>query len=229
MKITAISDLHGHLPELAGGDLLIIAGDLTAHDRKEEYEMFIGWLRIQDYKKKVVIAGNHDTLLEKNEYLRAHLGWHSSYLQDSGIEYEGAKIWGSPWTRTFPGINPNCKAFTVDMEEQLQEKWNRIPTDIDILITHIPPHGVFDEIKDRKGKCIHTGSTSLRDTLLKKNFNRLHLHVFGHIHEHGGKILTLPSKAGYLINASIMDEVYDPIHDPVSIEAYFHNIQNKKD
>ena len=84
------------------------------------------------------------------------------YLCDSGIEFEyevqvdhphstdtvnidvlcyekrKIKIWGSPWTKTFPGMNPHCKAFTVDTEEELCEKWANIPTDIDILVTHSP-------------------------------------------------------------------------------------------
>lgn len=229
MKVTCISDLHGHFPELPGGDILIVAGDLTAHDRKEEYEMFIGWLRSLDYKKKVVIAGNHDMLLEKDEYLRAHLGWACSYLQDSVTEYEGIKIWGSPWTRWFHGINHNCKAFTKHSEESLQEKWDLIPTNIGILVTHIPPNGLFDQINDREsGKRIHVGSTSLAETLVKRNFPRLRMHVFGHIHEYGGKVLTLPNNAGYLVNASHVDEVYDPIHEPVTIETYFHNIKDEE-
>ena len=36
MIIDCISDLHGFFPKLEGGDLLIIAGDLTARDKPEE-------------------------------------------------------------------------------------------------------------------------------------------------------------------------------------------------
>jgi hypothetical protein len=36
MDVTCISDLHGYLPKLEGGDLLIIAGDMTARDTEEE-------------------------------------------------------------------------------------------------------------------------------------------------------------------------------------------------
>jgi hypothetical protein len=38
MNITLISDLHGYYPQLDGEDLLIIDGDLTARDQKEEYD-----------------------------------------------------------------------------------------------------------------------------------------------------------------------------------------------
>lgn len=37
MIIDCISDLHGYYPELGGGDLLIVAGDLTARDTPEEH------------------------------------------------------------------------------------------------------------------------------------------------------------------------------------------------
>lgn len=37
MKIDCIADLHGHKPELPGGDVLIIGGDLTARGTEPEY------------------------------------------------------------------------------------------------------------------------------------------------------------------------------------------------
>jgi len=42
------------------------------------------------------------------------------------------------------------------------------------------------------------------------------LHVFGHIHEHGGKIVD--DGATKFVNASVMNEVYDPINPIVNIE-----------
>ena len=40
MIIDCIADLHGHYPKLEGGDLLIVAGDLTAEHKYEELDYF---------------------------------------------------------------------------------------------------------------------------------------------------------------------------------------------
>lgn len=51
MNITCVSDLHGHFPELQGGDLLIVAGDLTKSETLEEYCDFMEWFLDQRYQK----------------------------------------------------------------------------------------------------------------------------------------------------------------------------------
>jgi hypothetical protein len=53
MIIDCISDLHGYLPKLEGGDLLIVCGDLTAYNKPKQYEEFFLWLKKQKYRKKV--------------------------------------------------------------------------------------------------------------------------------------------------------------------------------
>ena len=55
MIIDCISDLHGFYPELEGGDMLIVAGDLTARDQQDEYEKFHIWIHNQKYKKKICL------------------------------------------------------------------------------------------------------------------------------------------------------------------------------
>ena len=215
MIIDCISDLHGHFPKLKGGDLLIVAGDLTANDTVREYIEFACWLSSQKYKHKIFIGGNHDNRLinfNRTEFKKCN------YLCDSGTEFEGLKIWGSPWTKTFPEMNPHCKAFTVDTDEELEEKWKMIPDDIDILITHEPPHGFFDNVQRSTGKIRgyavdHTGSKSLREHVVARIKPKFH--VFGHIHEHGGNICDCVITK--FINASIMNEVYEPINKPVRV------------
>lgn len=171
MIIDAVSDLHGFHPELERGDMLIIAGDLTAKDEPEEHADFAEWLDVQPYRMKIVIAGNHDNHIDADLIgcLR-----NCYYLQDSDIELEGLKIWGSPYSLWFHGVNPRCKAF-MGTESDLKKKYDAIPDDIDILITHTPPYGVLDE---------GYGSKSLLETLDRV---KPKIHIFGHIHEQGAK------------------------------------------
>ncbi len=215
MIIDAISDLHGHKPKLPGGDLLIIAGDLTASDKFVQYEMFFAWLKKQNYRKKVFIAGNHD-----NQAM-TQFDWHGAeYLCDSGTEFEGIKIWGSPWTKTFKGMNPECKAFTVDTEDALMDKFELIPHDTDILITHSPPYGILDHIPVMMdGSIFHAGSAALFGWL--KYVHRPRIHVFGHIHEAYGAeevFATYNDKMMISINASHVNEKYKPVNEYVRIE-----------
>lgn len=216
MIIDCLSDCHGFYPELEGGDLLIVAGDLTSNDQKYQYIIFTEWFLKQDYKKKIIIAGNHDGCIENGEYYFNH-DW-LGYLCDSGTEFEGLKIWGSPWTKTFEGMNPKCKAFTCDTDEELSEKWSLIPSDIDILITHSPPFGIFDGVDTNPydDTEFHVGSFSLRDCILNDEIlPKLQLHVFGHIHEHGGKMVDLVDLK--CVNASYVNEKYKPVNKPVRI------------
>jgi Icc-related predicted phosphoesterase len=262
MDVTCISDLHGHYPNwLEGGDLLIVAGDLTATDSEQEYLDFYNWIRKQSYKNKIVIAGNHDTLIQDNG-----IDWMGlcdagfDYLCDSGTEFEfergacnfcrtrrqcvenpslcrfpkedegflpGAKktlkIWGSPWTKRFEGMNPHCMAFTVDTDEELAEKWGMIPYDTDVLITHSPPACILDAVENyMEGQIENVGSFRLIHYL---TIIQPKLHIFGHIHEGYGKVTSknlqiienlFPNTT--FINASHVNEHYKPVNKPIRIE-----------
>lgn len=214
MIIDAISDLHGYLPKTKGGDLLIIAGDLTARDTGAQYLLWRDWLREQDYAKKVFICGNHDRGIQDGRFYFTGDWLGAEWLNDSGTEFEGLKIWGSPWTKTFEGINPHCTAFTVDTEVELDQKWALIPDDIDILVTHSPPHGVCDLIRNRHGVGDipeHSGSEGLYSVVrrIQPKF-----HFFGHIHEGRGKGEIDSTKC---FNCSHVDEKYNPRHPPVRV------------
>ncbi len=223
-----ISDLHGFYPKLEGGDLLIVAGDLTTRHTDKEWHEFASWMNDQDYKKIVFIAGNHDTMIERWDKEQDEEGYKGpvsdpneriEYLCDSGTEFEGLKIWGSPWTKTFPGMNPKCKAFTVDTEEELSEKWELIPEDMDILITHSPSWGLHDtNIKNER-----CGSKSLTHWI-DKHVDSLKLFVCGHIHEAYGiydprsiqDSLNSPRSTVH-INCSHVNERYEPVNKPIRI------------
>ena len=204
VKITALGCMHGHYPELERGDLLILTGDFTANNSVSAEISFFMWLKKQKYKKKILISGNHDNEMPKNhkeseDYI---------YLCDSGLEFEGLKIWGSPWSLWFDGINPHCTAFT-GTEEDLDKKFSLIPYDIDILITHSPPFGILDLTARSKQ---NVGSKALL-----KQYDRIKpkLHLFSHIHEGWGyrdKFFT------EFFNCSIMNEDYEAINEPFDIE-----------
>lgn len=212
MIIDAISDLHGFLPKTQGGDLLIVAGDLTANDSAEGYLKFFIWIAKQQYRKKIVIAGNHDMQIHKKKIPMASNA-DFQYLQDSGTEFEGLKMWGSPWTKTFWGINPHCTAFTVDSETKLERKWNKIPDGIDILITHSPPFGVLDQVKrgNLEDRIERTGSECLYGAVHRI---KPKLHFFGHIHEGRGQDVLNETKC---FNCSHVDREYNPIYKPFRV------------
>lgn len=213
MIIDCISDLHGFLPELSGGNLLIIAGDLTASDEENQYYKFNSWLCEQEYDKKIVIAGNHDGLLQKDwfQYLEGSPAF--DYLEDSGIEYNGLKIWGSPWTPTFCNWH-----FMKDRGDPIKAMWDLIPDDIDILITHGPPYGILDKVKlsSKASDGKFAGCKMLREAIERI---QPRLHVFGHIHESYGKMtLKCITKDILCVNASLMDENYIPVNKPIRID-----------
>ena len=106
-------------------------------------------------------------------------------------------------------MNPKCKAFTCDTEEELAEKFALIPDDMDILITHSPPEDILDELEE-EGK--HVGSIALFNRIKKIQPS---LHVFGHIHSSYG-IKKLNSTT--FINASHVNERYEPVNAPIRIQ-----------
>jgi Icc-related predicted phosphoesterase len=218
MKITALSDMHGELPELEGGDLLIIAGDCTSNDSVRAWKVFYEWFEKMSklYRKSILVAGNHDNFLkniacEKDRdefYQKGYIQKEFyEYLCDEGVEFEGLKIWGSPWSLWFPEIHPECAAFTGN-ERHLENYFDKIPDDIDILITHSPPWGILD-INKHKHEC---GSFALRSNIFRV---KPKIHIFGHIHEQGGKTVDLATTKFY--NVSIMDADYEPVNNPTNL------------
>jgi len=205
LDITCISDLHGEYPELLEGDLLIVAGDLTAMHSLTEFNIFCLWIADQKYAKKIVIGGNHDNFFENDRWkLIPH---DFTYLQDSGCEYKGFKIWGSPWTKKFYGQNPGAASFSLMFDDQMKEKWDKIPDDVDILITHTPPFSILDSIPARRANRV--GCTELL-----KAYERIkpQIHVFGHLHKDGGKSLKRGDTRFF--NCAHMNEDYDPVNKP---------------
>lgn len=123
------------------------------------------------------------------------------YLEDSAISICGIKIYGTPWQPEF------CKwAFNLPRGKPCLEKWDLIPQDTDILITHTPPIGHGDLCCSG----VRAGCVELLSTVQKRVKPKYH--VFGHVHEGYG--ITSDGKIIY-VNASTCDINYLPNNLPV--------------
>ena len=212
-KIVCLSDTHNCNEQIAvpDGDILIHAGDATIRGTQNEVEEFLSWFSQLPHRHKIFVAGNHDWLYETNNHFARLLTakFKIEYLQDSFVEIENLKIYGSPWQPRFFDW-----AFNLMRGTELAEKWKMIPDDTDVLITHGPPNGILDEVP-RKYWIENTGCEELRrkvENLAKKN---LKLHIFGHIHCGYGQTEKLGVK---FVNASNCDEAYEPTQPPIVLE-----------
>jgi len=227
--------LNGKLP---GGDLLIHSGDISSIGRKHEVEGFINWFnKIEGYTNKIFIAGNHDLSFNSDELFRyksihfdkkqyftpsvkgkpewlnnlleTGLNHNVFYLENSFVEIDGIKIWGSPYSPTFG----NGWGFNVDRGYDSVQMWNRIPNDTDIVITHGPIYGYCDRTNNTYE---NVGCEDLYYRLKELN---IPLHFSGHIHEGYGYKET--NWGGYAFNGCICDLRYIPLNSPITFDYDF--------
>jgi Icc-related predicted phosphoesterase len=219
-KITAISDTHTKhdklTPFLPGGDLLICGGDITSRGYLTEIENFAKWFdKIDNYDTKIFIAGNHDfgfqddlttvkgmlTGYKTIEYLQDEL----LMLGEGEMEYiDMLKVWGTPWQPEFHNW-----AFNLPRGEALKEKWDMIPMNTDILITHGPPFGKLDYVN-------YNGINVGCEELMKKVEEvKPKIHIFGHIHEGYGYVFDGHT---HYINAAVLNGRYEFRNKPVTFE-----------
>jgi Icc-related predicted phosphoesterase len=131
------------------------------------------------------------------------------YLENSSVEIDNRKFWGSPIT---PEFFPDYWAFNYERGNEINSVWNIIPSDVEVLITHGPAYGKLDMLVDNK---THVGCEQL-DVVSNYDLNDLKLHVVGHIHHSYG---TLWDGKKWTVNASICTETYDPVNPPIILES----------
>src|SRR2546423_1038173 len=141
MHIVCISNTHScqNRVEVLPGDILIHAGDLTMIGRMEEIAQFNHWLGQLPRPHKILIAGNHDWLFEKEPALVESLITNAVYLGDRAVIIKGLKFYGSPWQPRFMHWT-----FNLSRGSEIKRKGDLIPEDTDVLIMHGPPHGILD-------------------------------------------------------------------------------------
>ena len=248
MKIVAISDIHGYLPKLQPCDVVVICGDILPLNIQRNYEASLAWLSGPfqswalnlDCKKVVFIAGNHDFVFEQlcNEHVHVmgKMAPHSAlqftpericstlfqmddeydpkliYLCDSFFKYEGVKFYGTPWCPSLSNW-----AFYGD-KEQLIDKFNKIPFDTDILITHCPPkYGLQGVVLETNWNYMNDfGCVELQQVLDELFADRDMWVLSGHIHS-GKHDIEKFNNIKYR-NCSLKDENYNEAYQPFVFE-----------
>ena len=99
------------------------------------------------------------------------------------------------------------------MGDEIKGKWDMIPDDTDILITHGPPQEIRDFVSNWRQGDMNVGCELLRYQL--ENRLKPILHVFGHIHGAYGAALI---KDTLYVNASTCTERYVPSNKPIVVE-----------
>ena len=194
---------------------------------------------IEGYTNKIFIAGNHDMSFDKEILLRNKLDYFDGgrnnwdtpcadgkpewlidlletglnsnvfYLENSFVEIDQIKMWGSPYSATF-GHN---WAFNVDRGHDSNQLWNTIPNDTDIVITHGPIYGYGDKT-----------ANTYQNVGCEDLFNRLNeiqtpLHFTGHIHESYGYYQT--KWGGYSFNGCTCNLRYEANNPPITFDYDF--------
>jgi Icc-related predicted phosphoesterase len=222
LRFVCISDTHNRSMKISipDGDVLIHAGDFTNSGTVSNTRDFNDFLLALPHRHKVVIAGNHDITFEPSYYEKNWRRFHSkkqscvdaraqltncTYLEDEAVIIEGIKIYGSPWQPEF------CEwAFNLDRGVPLREKWDLIPDDTDILVTHGPPRG--------HGGLCSSGIDAGCEELLGALEGRIQpkYHVFGHVHEGYG---VTTNGNSVFINASTCSFNYQAINPAIVFDV----------
>jgi Icc-related predicted phosphoesterase len=229
--------LNGKLPGgdllIHSGDISSLG---RKHEVEDFIKWFNG---IEGYTNKVFIAGNHDMSFDKEVLLRNKLDYFDGgrnnwdtpcadgkpewlvdllatglkpnvfYLENSFVEIDQIKIWGSPYSATF-GYN---WAFNVDRGYDSAQLWKKIPEDTDIVITHGPIYGYGDMTANTYQ------NVGCEDLYRRLKELRTPLHFAGHIHEAYGYNQTIWD--GYSFNGCTCNLRYEALNNPITFDYNF--------
>lgn len=210
-RVVCISDTHNKHSQIIipDGDILIHAGDFTYSGSLTEFAAFGNWLHTLPHQHKVVVCGNHDFYGEHNLCAARHLLNGATLLQDQCETISGHKIYGSAWTPWFAGW-----AFNLRRGPEIAEKWEQIPDDTEILITHGPPSCIGDLVNYEGTLATeNVGCHDLSRRLGK--LGKLRAHIYGHIHDcHGRRTI---NGIDY-VNASVCNDYYQVAYSPIVLD-----------
>lgn len=204
MRIVCVSDSHMQHTylDIPDGDILIHSGDALNRGSYAEAQRFNDWLGTLPHKYKIYVPGNHDETFEVAQEESVRIMTNAVVLIDQEVTIEGLRIYGSPWTPTFMDWN------FMKSDAELGQVWQKIPDNLDVLITHGPPYGILDQ--NQKGE--HCGSQTLYRAVIEK---KPKFHVFGHIHHSSGIYKIDPTT---FVNAAVLNDWYNIVANPKVFE-----------
>jgi len=205
MFVALIADTHGYLPVIPKFVSAVIhAGDIGI-DRGA-----IGWFRDLFYPWVTKLGvpvyatfGNHDRIGETRS-IPDGIPPNLYLCIDSLENVLDVPTYFSPWSMKFYNW-----AYMAD-DNELSQKYAKIPDITEVLVTHGPPYGAGDRVESGE----RVGSPSLLVRI--EQLPNLNLVVTGHIHEDYGTHFChsgLP-----VLNVTHVDLMYRPVHPPTIIE-----------
>ena len=215
MRIVAISDTHSYhrQVDVPPGDVFVCCGDITFKGELKIVEDFCAWMKILPHRHKICIFGNHEVGFEhgskREPAIKMIKDAGAHYLEDSGIEIEGLKCYGSPITKRFFDWE-----FNRSPGAEILRHWDMIPENTELLFTHGQPYGINDLAPRGFGEFEHVGDTDLLARV--KQLPKLKAYIGGHLHTPGGTQTTIDGVI--YANAAICTEQYKPTNKPIVID-----------
>eukprot|EP01083_Nonionella_stella_P116226 345204_1 len=188
------------------------------------------------YKHLICIAGNHEMTFDVEWYTQGGNNakrYHGfikpppnaqeikniianseywTYLEDTTACLYGLNIYGSPWQPYFYNW-----AFQKSRGNELNEIWQLIPKNTDIVITHGPPfcHGdkvSLDRVRQTGDNREYSGDQMLMKRM--QEIGQIQYHVFGHVHA-GTGVSKQKGLTTTFVNAVSVNEAYHPRDKPI--------------
>ena len=178
MRLVIISDTHCMHEDLVlpAGDVLIHCGDFCNGRNVDDADVSRtdDWFSRQCFEHILCVGGNHDFAAEERQRKNTTVFKHALLLHDESVCIQGVTCHGAPWL-------PDLEGWAYyQPDDRRRAKWDLIPNDTSVLITHTPPYGILD--RPRTGQSV--GCSSLRVAVERLS---LRLHCFGHVHSSYGQ------------------------------------------
>ena len=220
VRLFLTSDLHSTtLSDLdpKDADIVVVSGDFMGGGMHSDeagaaflIDRFFPWCRKYSDKDIVLTAGNHDKFLYRMWEDRAKIKWPDNvhYLIDQKKTIRGLKFYGTPWC-----TNDREGRFELD-GKTLEYVFDKIPSGLDVLISHTPPKINGSDIDYSDWAGIHEGSKELTAAIKRA---KPRIVVCGHVHSGSHKPVKIGSTKVMNV-ARVKDKRDEAAFDPVVVD-----------